>query len=416
MQFHLSVSQKTLNLFVLLAIGMLLNTAQLLKMIKISMANGQETHEVVATSLHSFRTTSKKIEIEKSEKAFMGNSTFSACLLVKDDNEILTEWLAYHYFTLKMRKLIIAIDPESTESPSSILSKWKANTDLEITEWSDLDYMPEAFITDGIAPKQFLVPKKKMSGDTSDEAVRQVSNHRYRQRVFLSQCLMRLKDEGRNWVLHVDTDEYVVPSKMFHELKETSIDPPKMSVPGELMKFVRKSSNNRRKQSNVRYPCITMWRYLYGSIEDPNIQIDSSFDPVSFETLRFHHRAAADFKMNGNPKVILDVAAIPHSLLSKDIVFSIHRPFKELCRRKDDIDYNNIDEHPLAVNHYLGSWERYNSRSDARRSSDLYKLKAQVNDAHDTVVSPWLDGFVHFMGKEKAELLLENHLSRNARK
>jgi hypothetical protein len=51
--------------------------------------------------------------------------SFSACLLVKDDNKILPEWLAYHYEVLPLRRLIIAIDPLSTTSPEPILQAYR---------------------------------------------------------------------------------------------------------------------------------------------------------------------------------------------------------------------------------------------------------------------------------------------------
>ena len=39
--------------------------------------------------------------------------SFSACLLWMDDNFRLEEWLAYHYYILKLRYVVINIDPNS---------------------------------------------------------------------------------------------------------------------------------------------------------------------------------------------------------------------------------------------------------------------------------------------------------------
>ncbi len=41
----------------------------------------------------------------------------AACLLIKDDNHLLIEWIAYHYLTLPLRYLVIAVDPDSFSSP-----------------------------------------------------------------------------------------------------------------------------------------------------------------------------------------------------------------------------------------------------------------------------------------------------------
>ena len=36
--------------------------------------------------------------------------TFSACLMIKDNNILLPEWLAYHYTVLPLRRLIVGVD------------------------------------------------------------------------------------------------------------------------------------------------------------------------------------------------------------------------------------------------------------------------------------------------------------------
>jgi hypothetical protein len=89
-------------------------------------------------------------------KPILSKSNLTACLLIKDDNEILSEWIAYHYHALKMRFLIVAIDPQSSQSPGPILAKWKLLTDLEILEWDDSMYMPKYFLQNGHAPLKYL--------------------------------------------------------------------------------------------------------------------------------------------------------------------------------------------------------------------------------------------------------------------
>jgi hypothetical protein len=65
---------------------------------------------------------------------------FSACLIVKDDNRILPEWLAYHYTVLPLRHLIVAIDPLSATSPLLILNKFR-ELGMNIIVWEDKDYI-----------------------------------------------------------------------------------------------------------------------------------------------------------------------------------------------------------------------------------------------------------------------------------
>jgi hypothetical protein len=135
------------------------------------------------------------------------NATFSACLLIKDDNDILAEWLAYHHYTMNMRHIIVAVDPFSSESPRSILETWSNLTDLQVSEWADSDFMPLEFLQSGKAPPEYVAMEndlKSTANTTMDaDSVMDISNHRYRQRVFLARCMKHLRSEGRTWVMHI---------------------------------------------------------------------------------------------------------------------------------------------------------------------------------------------------------------------
>jgi hypothetical protein len=96
--------------------------------------------------------------------ALSENATFSACLLIKDDNAILSEWIAYHYHTVNLRHLIVAVDPSSVESPETILNRWRDNTDIEVYQWSDVDFMPQSFIDSGYLPKEYIQDESDFEG------------------------------------------------------------------------------------------------------------------------------------------------------------------------------------------------------------------------------------------------------------
>ena len=67
-------------------------------------------------------------------------NAFSACLIVKDDNHWLIEWLAYHYHVLPLRHLILVTDPTSVTSPTNILGRWSDKMIIE--QWNDTDFLP----------------------------------------------------------------------------------------------------------------------------------------------------------------------------------------------------------------------------------------------------------------------------------
>jgi hypothetical protein len=41
------------------------------------------------------------------------DKSFSACLLIMDDNHRLSEWIAYHHFALPLRHLVVTVDPRN---------------------------------------------------------------------------------------------------------------------------------------------------------------------------------------------------------------------------------------------------------------------------------------------------------------
>jgi hypothetical protein len=70
------------------------------------------------------------------------DDAFAACILIKDDNHWLIEWLAYHYHVMPLRYLIVAIDPDSKTSPIPILKRYKDSKRMSISIWDDAMFMP----------------------------------------------------------------------------------------------------------------------------------------------------------------------------------------------------------------------------------------------------------------------------------
>jgi hypothetical protein len=333
---------------------------------------------------------------------------FSACLQIKDDNEILNEWIAYHYFVLRLRHLIVAIDPLSSESPSEILQKWRRLTDLEIVEWNDPDFMPVDFLEHGRPPRREMVKAKDFGGSLSPADLVEIVTHRYRQRVFLAQCMKRNRALNHSWVVHIDTDEYVVASKLLRQMNPNYVKLQPMDKPGSVLHLLQRAVSNT--SSLLNYPCISMLRVLFGSVEihgtDRDEKVPALFNSTAFETLRWrYHGLPHNMSVHGNPKVILDVSAIPESFFP-DVVFSIHRPVTEFCSRNNDLAFSNFRRQPIAVNHYLGSWERYSARRDKRRSRSKYETKASQRRGRDDGVRLWLKGFVEHFGQTTATELL----------
>eukprot|EP00957_Ditylum_brightwellii_P003141 238969-Ditylum_brightwellii.AAC.2 len=125
--------------------------------------------------------------------------SFSACLMIKDNNILLPEWLAYHYTVLPLRRLIVGVDLLSHTDPKPILDAY-GSIGMNISVWTN-----DSFWVDGREAHE----KKdfQITNETDHEALRY--RKKYRQKVFYKSCLQHLHDEMQTWTLLVDTDEYL---------------------------------------------------------------------------------------------------------------------------------------------------------------------------------------------------------------
>ena len=342
-----------------------------------------------------FHSIKKKVE-ESSSTAIIANDQskkddfFSFCLLIKDDNDILNEWIAYHYHTIKLRKLIVAVDPSSKTSPLEILQIWQKFFGLEFEIWNDKDFMPDYFL-DGQyenVPRMIKVEDKNATKwqddkDAADEEhLRQdyveINNHRYRQAKFLQACSKSLQLANNTWTTHIDTDEYIVVNPTLRQYEKVGINEtvpvPTTLESGTIFNFLQDLLVDDKVVIN--WPCISMPRVLYGSLEDPYDEKDDkivfdTFRRSRFESLRWKYHVAYDnATLNKQPKVIMDMSGFPPFNITRK-AFSIHRPNMQLCRRQTQMDVENNWRYPLTVNHYVGSLERYNARDDPRRTQNV---------------------------------------------
>jgi hypothetical protein len=244
-------------------------------------------------------------EINKTEGAF------SFCLLIKDDNDILNEWIAYHYHTLKLRTLIVAIDPSSKTTPQPLLEKWNTHFSLNYEIWDDSKYMPNWFLQKKYnrVPRMIKWQDKNASkwheeGETLSQTkintiIQEINNHRFRQSLFLQRCAKELQERNETWVTHIDTDEYIFlnPNLRHKQFKR------KVRIPSSLQENSLFDLLQKLKYSNwpVNWPCISIPRVMYGSVEK-NPPPVSNHKPL--ETLRWkYHTDYKNDQVNKQPKV-----------------------------------------------------------------------------------------------------------------
>lgn len=341
-----------------------------------------------------------------------GNSTFSACLLVMDDNHRLTEWIAYHFHVLPLRTLIVAVDPRSKTSPTKVLNRWR-QMGLYVEEWSD-----EKFLKAEIAKN--VIP---------DDAELQIKRdrHRIRQKNFYRQCLQSLKGMDRTWVTLIDTDEFLmynhraenfgaweqqqdaIHKKRHYKGKRVALSqpPPSPAEPGAMIQYLH--LEQAAGHPFFQPPCISCPRLQFGAKESTEDETHQKVPPNTIQadrldTLRYRkHAERQDFVKNGLSKSILDVSRIERF----PRIQSLHRPIKEICSAPWKDEWSS----GLRINHYLGSWEAYSFRDDSRRGGERsyegWVFKAMDADETDDNIRPWISGFVDTHGTDKATELLQ---------
>ncbi|KAL7425829.1 hypothetical protein ACHAXM_000185 [Skeletonema potamos] len=377
-------------------------------------------------------------------------SPWSACLLVKDNNIILPEWLAYHYTVLPLRRLIVAVDPTSNTDPRPILDLYQS-IGMNITVWTDNNYWVDG--SRNHEKRDFRITNETSPAYAQDRLV-------YRQKIFYHACLKQLKTENRTWTAVIDADEYIA----FNYLDESSEGAPSWCLreheyhghPRRLLdqctetcsavnltcetrsskelfycknttcadEYLRNTFRTKLNQSATaaehihnhvnpqfdRFPCIVLARYLFSSrgsdrkiIEEG---VDKDFNATLFHTVRYRFRSELNNPQPG--KSIIDV-----SRYDGRNVISPHRLHRS-CLSEGNAWVDNF-KLSFRVHHYVGSWEsfrlrgfelfmqrNYQERWVKDNTTPLYTAKEGTKT--------WLSQFATLVGSEEKALNLTERI------
>jgi hypothetical protein len=354
----------------------------------------------------------------------------SACVYYMDDNHRLAEWLAYHYYTMNLRHVILSIDYKSmTDPPYDLLNQWETMGLLESTEiWHQRDYLDTGTYQSALTKtKQNVSLPHYWFGNAQSD--------------FYRQCSKAHQALNRTWVSFHDTDEYwlINPEKVPDSIL-------RMSQPGSVLSYIVNGQANAYKATlsaknesigggtaeiegntstpqeaatmaptglpqHYHGPCITTHRLLFLPIDSPPLsiarQVPKWIDPSLFETLRWRYHVQESTRENG--KTLLDVSRIDTSVLDDPVNFRTPHRLLNQCHSAwvDPVSY-------VRLHHYLGSWEYFTYKTSDTRAGDsakrfaqrLHKQPKDVSHAADDV-RPWLMGFVQHVGVDTARLLFE---------
>jgi hypothetical protein len=358
-------------------------------------------------------------------------TAFGACLLLKDDNDLLYEWIAYHYTVLPLGYLVIGTDLGSTQDPLDVLSRWDAIDDLQY--WI---LQPDDFIhRHGNYYEKYNQSNDGNNNTIKTSSVDLKSYHHHalidRQKGFLTVCAEFLKQRGVGWTTFVDSDEFVVLnawsssdenltidgtghlsiSKSAYEIRKTILPDMKNST-------VYETIVQLHRQGVLSTACYTTPRLLVGALENQTCpgaksiqtfakdRLHGNLDRLS--TLRFfQHAKKGEFAKSKFGKVIMDLSQISLETLQQTVPRNIHRPYPNICGPAGGAHFPNSY---FFLMHYMGSWNRYASRWDSRRNLEEWEQRAFVNDDMSACSSSsiffWFPRFVQRIGNTPVHIFL----------
>jgi len=351
---------------------------------------------------------------------------FGACVLARDDNDKLREWIAYHYTVLPLRHVLVAVDDGSTDDPKDVLKRWQyagihdlTYNIVNVSEFGDLHSHFDKQIELEASPKdQFKVAHQHLL---------------HKQRAFVTYCsrYMRSQEVIPKWTSLWDTDEFVVINRISPDERENDQTDDPDSLSSDEIRYGKQRSTLPDMESNATvFDIIESWtepdttldlchclpRVTFGALEDfqcpqsshvKTIAEQNQISTKELNTLRFHqHARENDFGKNKWGKVMIDLQNIPSRILDEQEPKNIHRPYASECPKP----LVNVKTAPFVLMHHIGSYDRYTRNGgDKRRNYESWTDRAFVNATTSFCsqhVPKWLVRFMEIVGIEKARYIL----------
>ena len=349
------------------------------------------------------------------------NESFGACLMVKGDNDLLTEWIPYHYTILPLRFVLVASDVGNSEDPTDVLKKWtNANTGLEyqVVNTSVFENLHGKFKVDEESSLHSLNRKLRRRGQTplnsrhDNRFKQEIAHHHlvHKQRALISYCIRFMKQKGIHWATFHDTDEFLVMNRIGSTEATENVGPRRHLPPFQSNATVIDVIYSLEEIDQPLQSCHTMPRVLVGGLphnfscpgsEDTKMFANSNFQHMNLTTLTYQqHAEKNDFDRNKWGKVFMNISHVE----VKDVPLNVHRPYTD-CRRPAV----PVSQAPFYLMHYVGGWERFKAKGDKRRGYKEWKKHANVANSTsccEQEMFQWLPRFVDQVGLKRAKYLL----------
>ena len=160
-------------------------------------------------------------------------------------------------------------------------------------------------------------------------------------------------------------------------------------------------------EKNESQPCFQVPRINFGSTTTVNDTkaIPHILTDLSLDTMRYRKHGRRD-KMP--PKCLIDLSKIKIKDIVRKSIYYVNPHRVILLCKNSKPEENEL----LVINHYVGSWESFSSRSDARGSTEMLEryndnFKDTEDGLSDDNIRLWIDGFIDSHGEYESLALMK---------
>lgn len=334
--------------------------------------------------------------------------TFSGCLMVKDDNQLLPEWLAYHYTFLPLRHLIIAVDPLSYTRVEGVVDKFRS-IGMKIMLITGNKY----FADGGWSGSKFEYFDPKIH----------TREHQYdflmqRQASFYNYCFRTFHKQGFNHTMILDSDEFFTFNQEWNKTYSYNESSP-VGIP-DVPTHVGKQNETLAHwidsgadpifshfNSKEHEGCMVIPRVLVSSNESTSEEmsgyhhVEDGFNASYFDTFVFQKRGVIEFAGMQLGKSVVNLRHYrwnncrnPHSSFPACFIIANGGALSNLPKA-----------YSVHVHHNIGSYESYVNLNPLR-SRETFDHRSAIFREFGIVVDSskvgWLHEFIKLVGKEKA--------------
>ena len=350
-------------------------------------------------------------------------SGFAACMLVSDDVLRLQEWLAYHYTTLPLARLILATDIGISKRSLGRIQELKRRYQRQHRTFDFILWVNDSWVPDAKAIK----------------AQSHGKSYRLRQETFASECMQDHKRNNATWVSLADTDEFLIFNyvhatvenhKLYHPLEWKP--PDQVDTQRAQVANIRKALPDLRqttifaflkgllqKRNNVSSRCLRIPGIGFTNIVHPKLPLKLSEKAIGlnfsrFSTLSYFYPEAKT--QTGFSKVMVNVAHVTYHEISRKQVHTIHNPSRAACgyngRAASGTDYISAI---FRLHHYLGTIEQLKEMAVDKAKMQTWEERMKIREHQwkpadtDNInldLYPWIDKLMIDIGIDNTRQLL----------